>query len=135
MKNKFGLLSSTIVLLISVLGCSFYNPLSGSSNNSNVAVVRDKSLSEKTIDATVGEEKIGVPECDEVVDFFAEQAQSKDDNYFTKATREYFFNKIREQFKKSIEENKGDAVKLAKECKEYKKELDKYKAEEDSNKQ
>jgi hypothetical protein len=131
MKNKFGFLSAIIILLGSVLGCSYYNPLSGSSNNSNTAVVRDKSFSDKTVDAAVGEEKIGVPECDEVVDFFAELAQSKDDNFVTKATRQYILNKIREQFRKSIEENKGDTAKMAKECKEYKKQLDKYKAEED----
>jgi len=135
MKNKFGFLVVILILFISVLGCSYYNPLSGSSNSSNVAVVRDKSLSDKTIDAAVGDEKIGVPECDEVVDFFAEQAQSKDDNYLTKATRQYVFNKIREQFKQSIEENKGNTAKLAKECRDYKKQLDKYKAEEESNKQ
>lgn len=135
MKNKFGLLSVIFLLSILALGCSFYNPLSDSSTNSNVAVVKDKSFSDKTIDAAVGDEKIGVPECDEVVDFFAEQAQSQDDNYLTKATRQYVFNKIREQFKQSIAENKGDTAKLAKECKEYKAQLDKFKAEEDSNKQ
>ena len=135
MKNKFSSLAAILILVISVLGCSYYNPLSDSTSNSNVAVVRDKSLSDKTIDAAVGDEKIGVPECDEVVDFFAEQARSQDDNYLTKATRQYVFNKIREQFKQSIEENKGDTAKLAKECKEYKTQLDKYKAEEDANKQ
>lgn len=136
MKNKFALLSVILILLISVLGCSFYNPLSKSSaDSSNTAVVQDKSLSDKTIDAAVGDEKIGVPECDEVVDFFAAESRSKDDNYLTKATRQYVFNKIREQFKESIKENKDDTAKLAKECKEYKKQLDKYKAEEDANKQ
>ena len=135
MKNKFGFLAAILVLVISLLGCSYYNPLSDSTSNSNVAVVRDKSLSDKTIDAAVGEEKIGIPECDEIIDFFAEHARSEDDNYLTKATRQYVFNKIREQFKQSIEENKGDTAKLAKECKQYKNQLDKYKAEEESNKQ
>ncbi len=131
MKNKFGLLAVVSIFTILILGCSYYNPMSGSSNGENTAANRDKSLSEKTIDATVGEERIGVPECDEVLDFFAEQTKSKDDNYLTRATREYVFNKIRQEFKKSIEENKGDTVKMAKECREYKKQLDKYKAEED----
>ena len=130
MKNKFVFLTSLAILFVSALGCSFYNPLEGSSNSS--ATNDNRTLSDKAIDSTVGGEKIGVPECDEVFDFFADQAKSADDDFVTKATREYFFNKIRESFKQSIEENKGDTEKMAKECRKYKDQLDKFKAEEDS---
>jgi hypothetical protein len=133
MKNKFVFVISLAILLISVLGCRFYNPLAGSSDNS--ANSSNKTLSDKAIDSTVGGEKIGIPECDEVVDFFSEQAKSPDDNFVTKATREYFFNSIRESFKQSIEENKNDKEKMAKECRKYKDQLDKFKAEEESKKQ
>ncbi len=134
MKNKFNLIITTAIFASLVLGCSFYNPLSGSTESGNSTPSKDESLSEKAVDTTVSEAKIGIPECDEVIDFFAEQANSPDDNFVTRATREYFFNKIREKFKESIDENKGDKVKMAKECVKYKKQLDKYKAEENSNK-
>lgn len=91
-------------------------------------------MSERAIDSTIGEEKIGVPECDEIIDFFAEQAKSEDDDFVTKAARGYAMNKIRESFRQSIEENKGDTVKMAKECKDFKRQLDKYKAEDKGNK-
>ena len=139
MKTKFCLMLIFLVLLVSVAACRFYNPLKGGSvsenRNSPTSKSDDKSTPEKTIDSTDDEDKIGIPECDEVIDFFAEQAKSKDDNYVTKAAREYALNKVRESFKQSIEENKGDPAKMAKECRDFKKQLDKYKAEEDSNKQ
>ena len=42
------------------------------------------------------------------------------------------FNKIKEQFRKSIEENKTDKVQLAKDCKKFMTELQKAKADQDS---
>jgi hypothetical protein len=131
MKNKSVLLVSFTILLVSVLGCSFYNPLESSSSNSADS---NKTLSDRAIDSTVGNEKIGIPECDEILDFFAKQSESPDEDFVTKAARQYALNKIRESFKQTIEENKGDPVKTAKECREVKTQLDKFKAEE-GNKQ
>lgn len=131
MKNKFGLFIGISALMVAVLGCSYYNPLQGSSNT---AANDNRSLSDKAIESTLGGEKIGIPECDEIIDFFAEQSKSKDDNYFTKATREYVLNTVRESFKQSLEENKNDKVKMAKECRKYKDQIDKYKSEEDKTK-
>ena len=140
MKNKFVSLFTFTVLLMSALSCSFYNPLESRSDppknkNSQTAKSEDESLSEKAIDSTVGEEKIGVPECDEIIDFFVGQSQSEDDDFVTKAARQYALNKVRESFKQSIEENKGDTAKMAKECRKFKTQLDKYKAEDDRKKQ
>ncbi len=84
MKNKFVLLFTFTVLLISALSCSFYNPLESRSDapknkNSQTTKSEDESLSDKAINSTVGEEKIGVPECDEIIDFFADQSKSEDE--------------------------------------------------------
>ncbi len=130
MKNKSVILITILILLTLILGCSFYNPLSDSANNANSTTTKDKDLSEKTIDQPVGEEKIGIPECDELLDFLADQTKSQDDNFVTKGFREYYLNTIRETLKKSIEENKNDPNKMAKECKKLKAQLEKYKAEE-----
>lgn len=140
MKNKFVLLLTFTVLLISALSCSFYNPLESRSNaptnnDSRTPTSENESLSDKAINSTVGEEKIGVPECDAIIDFFADQSTSEDDDFVTKAARQYALNKVRESFKQSIEENKGDTAKMAKECREFKTQLDKFKAEDDRKKQ
>lgn len=134
MKNKRVILIVCLIFLSSILGCRFYNPLSKSSDESNSAKPRNKDVSERVIDKTVGEERIGVPECDELLDFFADQTRTKDDNYIVKATREFYFNKIRESIRKDLEENKDNPNKkaeMAKNCRDYKAQLDKYKAEED----
>ncbi len=132
MKNKFVFSASLAVLFISVLGCSFYNPLEGSSNS---AAGDNRTLSDKAIDSTVGESKIGVPECDEVFNFFADQAKSPDDDFVTRAAREYALNKIRERLKQSIAEHQGDTAAMARECRKFKTELDKFKTEQDSKQQ
>jgi polyhydroxyalkanoate synthesis regulator phasin len=137
MKNKFILANVSLVLLLAVLGCSFYNPLQSesniSSNNTNARASKesDKTLAEKAIDSTVGEEKIGIPECDELLDSISEQSKNQDDDYVAKAGREFFLNRIRESIRKSFEENKNDPKEAAKNCKDLKRQLDKFKAEED----
>lgn len=139
MKNKFAFLVSLAILLISVLGCSFYNPLKSSSDstqngNRQNPKSEDKTLGDKTIDTTVGEEKIGVPECDELMDKIAEQSKSGDDDYVSKATRQFFLNRIRESIRKSVEENKSDKTQLAKNCLDYQNQLEKFKKEEEDKK-
>ena len=118
-----------LILLTLILGCSFYNPLSDSANNANSPTTKDKDLSEKAADQTA-QEKIGIPECDELLDFLADQTKSEDDNIVIKGFRDYYLNTIREALKKSIEENKNDPNEMAKECKKLKAQLDKYNAEE-----
>jgi hypothetical protein len=136
MKNKLVLGNVLIILLLVVLGCSFYNPLQSdstntASNNTNARATKEsnKTLAEKAIDSTVGEEKIGIAECDELLDSISEQSKNQDD-YVTKAGREFFLNRIRESIKKSFEENKNDPKEMAKNCKDLKKQLDKFRAEE-----
>ena len=61
-------------------------------------------------------------------------ANNPDDNFVVKAGKTIFVNKIRESIKKSVEENKSDKVEMAKDCKQFKKEFEKYKAEEAAKK-
>ena len=136
MKNNLFTLSIIAALLLVVSGCGLISRTQKTSDSGSPnAVNKDKSIADKTIDVAVGDEKIGVPACDELLDFFAQESKSTDENYFTKATRQYFMNKIRENIKQTIEENKDDKAKMAKECKKYRGELDKFKAEEEGNKQ
>ncbi len=134
MKNKFAIILTGAALLMAILGCGGMNPLSSKSKATPTPASNDRTLTDKTIDAAVGDEKTGVPECDEVSDFFLKEANNPDDGYVAKAIKAVVFNKIREQFRKSIEENKTDKTQLAKDCKKFLTELQKAKADQASNK-
>lgn len=129
MKNKLGITLVCTLLLGAVLGCGL-NPFSGTSTTSN----SNKSLTDKGIDTVVGEEKIGVPECDEVMDMLTAEMNNPDDGYIAKAGKAFVLNKIKQSIKDSVEKNKNDKTELAKNCKEIKAELVKYKAEEEKKK-
>lgn len=145
MKNKSIFLVISLILVLSAMGCSWWNPLASKpeTNRSNTATkdpkaspaTKEKPLEDKAIDTVVGEEKIGVPECDELVESLVAQSESPDDNYVTKAARGYAMSKIRESIKKSIEENKNNKEEMAKDCREFKEQLDKYKSEEEKKNQ
>lgn len=128
MRNKFILPITISILLILILSCGYYNPLQSDSNFDN------KSLSEKTVDKTIGEEKIGISECDELIEDLAKQSKNDTDDFVTKAGKEIVLNKIRQSLKQSIEKNKSDKEKLAKDCREYKRQLEKYKTDQNSSK-
>lgn len=140
MKNKFAVVAVTAVLLIVVTGCSSINPLAGKKsgdptpNPQSTQTDNNKTLTDKTIDTAVGDEKIGVPECDEVMDMLTAEANNPDDGYIVKAGKALVFNKIKQSIKESVEKNKGDTVELAKTCRDAKAQLVKAKAEQDSKK-
>jgi hypothetical protein len=136
MKNKLILFTVCLLLLVSVLGCSWISPFGGSSDSSKSGDTKteESSTTDDAIDAVVVT-KTGVAECDELMAYISQLAKSPDDNYVTKATREFFLNRIREGIKKNVEENKNNPEEMAKHCKEYKTQLETYKAEEDSKKQ
>ncbi|MBK9216488.1 MAG: hypothetical protein IPM59_13010 [Chloracidobacterium sp.] len=127
MKNKIALIAALTVLVFTVLGCGML----GSSDKSKANTASNKSLSDKALDTAVGEEKIGIPECDEVMDLLGSYADNPDDGYVVKAGKRLFVNKIRETIKKSIEDNKGDKATIAKNCHDAKVELEKAKTEQD----
>jgi hypothetical protein len=133
MKNKPLLVTALFILLTVILGCSRFNPFSASTTRGNSNASADKSLTDQAVDAGIGEEKIGILECDEIVEFFVDQTKLQDEDFVTKAARGYALNKIRESFKKSLTEHKGDTAAMAKNCREFKQMLDKYKSEADKN--
>lgn len=119
MKNKSTFFIALLILLTVGLGCSFIQS-GGSSDNSGTT----------NPDANA---KTGVPECDEVVDLITRDMQTQDDNFITRKTREYIVDLVRESIKKNIEQNKGDKVKIAQECKQIKDDYEKKKAEQEKN--
>ncbi len=130
MKNKFQFISTLAVILSVSLGCGFISRSSETPSGPST----NKSLTDKAVDKTVGVSKIGVPECDEVMDAIEVELNSPDDNFMTKAVKATVLNRIKDSIKQSVEENKSDAVELAKTCREFKTQFDKYKEEEQNKK-
>ena len=129
MRNKYSFAVALLILAAVGLGCSSINPFSGSKDSNTT---KDKSLTDKGVDVTVGRSKIGVPECDEVIDLVEAEMNNPDDNFVTKAVKATVLNRIKDGIRESVEKNKQDTVELAKTCKEFKAQFEKYKAEEQS---
>ncbi|MEP6848328.1 MAG: hypothetical protein ABI999_05680 [Acidobacteriota bacterium] len=136
MKNKAAILTVGLIILTMVLGCSRIIP-SGSKSTGNSRTSEDnKTLTDKGLDVALGDEKTGVPECDDVVEFFNSEIdkENPDEDFVTKAVKKTFINAFKSQFRKAVEDSKSDKVQLAKTCKDFRANLEKYKAEEDSKK-
>lgn len=133
MKNLLLASCALILLTLVVLGCGSINPFSDKTKTNTAS---NKTLTDKGVDTVVGEETTGVPECDEVMNMLAAEANNPDDNFVTKAVKATFLNKIKESIKESVEKNKNKngTADLAKTCKQFKAELEKYKAEEQKKK-
>ena len=124
MKNSFAIILIVSIILSVGLGCS----LAGRAQQKEDS----KTLKDKAIDIAVGDEKIGIPECDEVMDFLNHEIDNPDDDFVTKAVKATALKKFKEKFREAIEENKTDKVELAKTCREFKSNLETYKAERDA---
>lgn len=115
------------ILLSAVLGCGVVQRLTKSGSDKTNA---NKTIADKTIDTAVGEEKTGVPECDQVIDALAAEANNPDDGYITKAVKATILNRIKSSLRENIEKNKNDTAEMARQCSDFYAQLQKYKAEE-----
>jgi hypothetical protein len=129
MHNKANLSIIVVFVMAAGLGCGYIggDARPDTADNSGVAQPRTGQPLETAL-----REKTGVQECDELIDFFTNQAVSPDENYISRGLKEYFFNKIRQSLKESIEQNQNDPAKMAKECREIKQQIDAQKAAEAS---
>jgi hypothetical protein len=135
MKNKFNLITVAFFAIFVGLGCSSINPLAekpvtGGSPSAGAPSASNKSLEDRAIGTAVGEETIGIPECDAAFEKLALELNNPNDGYIAKATKAVVLNKIKESIRTSIEQNKGDKAKLAKDCTMYAEQIEKFKAEE-----
>ncbi len=110
-------------------GCSYVDQARELANSNS-----NKSTVEKGVDSVQGEKKIGVKECDDLMDELEKSNKKEGEDMISEAARRYFVNEMREKLRKSIEENKKDPNKQAQECKEYKNQYDKWFKEKNSNK-
>ena len=119
MKNFFTIIFAGI-LLTATLGCGLISRMqddtTGSSNS-------NKTIGDKAVVVAVGDTKIGIKECDEVVDILNEQINDPDESFVTKALKRTILNQFREQLKQSLDNTKADKQKVAEFCREFKKNL------------
>ena len=130
MKNNVVFVAALLLLVGAVLGCRFIGEGTGSSENASANA--NKTMTDKAVDVAVGRESVGVPECDEVADMLETYSNNPDDNFVTKAVKGTVLNKIKDSFRRSLEDNRTDKAELANTCRDFKAQLEKYKAEEES---
>ena len=93
-----------------------------------------KSVIDKVVENTEGESRIGIPECDEVMDEITAEMINPDDGYITKAAKQTFLNRIKENLRESLEQNSSNKAEMAKNCREFKKQLENFKAGQSNTK-
>lgn len=133
MANKLFLLS---VILIAGLGCGVIDrarqEATGESNTA-ANINANKTLTDKAVDTAVGEQQVGIPECDEALDILSEQANDPDDNFLVKAGKKTALNAFRDQLKKSLEQSNTNKVDVARYCKDFRDNLDKSLQEQENS--
>lgn len=134
MKNKLTVLSILLILSAFVLGCSqIQKTIEGEPSNTTAGKSdssTNKSLSDKVIDSTIAGEKIGIPECDELMDYFTSKIENEETDFITKAFLKTLESQFRQGIKKNLEENKADKAETAKFCKEFKTKIDQEEAKQ-----
>lgn len=127
-----------------IAGCNLSERLEKAVDNSNIQVANlaksnsnsdaNKTLSEKAADEIL-DEKVGIPECDNLIESFAAQDKKENEGYLEKARRQFLENKIREELKKNIKVNRNNKKAMATTCLQLKEQLDAFKpeAEDETN--
>ena len=132
MKNSFTLLIVIPLVLATGLGCGLINSAGDAVSGTQ------PTLENRAIETAVGVEKIGIPECDEVADILNAEMQNPNDDFVSKAVKATVFNQIKQQFKTAVEQSQAannNNADMAKVCREFKVNLEKYRAERNANQQ
>ena len=135
MKKNFIPAFATAMVLSTVLGCGLFDEAKKTVvGNDNSASNSNKTLTDKAVDVAVGEKKVGIAECDEVIDILAAEANDPDDNLVTKAIKQTALNQFRDKVKESLEQNKANKADVSKFCRDFKSNLQSYKGGSEGNK-
>jgi hypothetical protein len=128
MKNNYTAIFALSLVAFAALGCSWMNPFSGGSGGGTSS--GNKTVTDKAVDTVTGESKVGIPECDEVLDMITAEANNPDDNFVTKAAKNLVFNRIKDSIREAVEQNTKSKEEMAKLCRDFKQELLKTKSEQ-----
>jgi hypothetical protein len=119
MKNKSTFIVAILALSFLVLGCGSLNPFSGSSSGSSSSN-DNKTLTDRAVDTAV-------------MALVDAEMNNPDDDFVTKAIKATVLNRIKDGIRDSVEQNKTDKTEMAKTCKEFKTQFEKYKTEQKTN--
>ena len=119
MKNIFALLLATGLLALT-LGCGLISRVQDETTGVSDS---NRTLSDKAVDATVGDTKVGIKECDDALEMLNEQINDPEESFVTKAVKRTVLNQFREQLKRSLEENNADKKEVADFCSEFRKSM------------
>ncbi len=127
--NKYLSLVAFAIVICAVLGCgklteSAQKSAAGESNLNANSANSNKSLTDRAIETAVGDDKVGIPECDEVITILAAQTNNPDDNVITKALKLTALNRFRAEVRKGLEEHKANRADTVKFCKDFKSSLE-----------
>jgi hypothetical protein len=125
MKNRYEILIVGCFAMIAALGCGYLGGPEPAANS-------NRSVSDRAIDSTVGRSNVGIPECDQVLNAIETELNSPDDNFVVKAAKAAALNRIKENIRQTIEQN-TNKNEVATACREFKTQLDKYKADPNKN--
>lgn len=131
MKNKLNLLAVLALGIFVTMGCGMVERVQRMTSDEPAANSQpnitngNKTVTDQAIEQIADGETTGVKECDEVVAIFAEQTKSTDDNWATKATRDYIIGQMKKSFRESLQQNEQDKTKMAEQCRDYKAQLEK----------
>lgn len=136
MKNIWVLTASLFALFLFLIGCGLSERLEKAVDNSNIQVANltksnggaetNKTLPETAADE-MANEKVGIPECDALIDSFAATNKNENEGYLEKARRQFLENTIREELKKNIRVNRNNKEAMAATCVQLKEQLDAFK--------
>jgi hypothetical protein len=84
----------------------------------------NKTMTDKVTDVATTGEKIGIQECDELMDSLRVKIESDSTDFVTKAVLKALEAQFREGIKQSLEQNNADRDATASLCKELKKSMD-----------
>jgi hypothetical protein len=133
MKNLLSLMTAVAMVIMVGIGCGLPGRAQKPTPSQGSNAPDNRSLTDKGIDIAMGDKKIGIPECDEVVDLLNSQIDNPDDDFVTKAVKKTAMNKFKEKFKESLDDNKSNKADMAKTCSEFKQNLEMYKSEDTAN--
>lgn len=136
MNRPINLFVALFFLAFVALGCRFLSSSENGPANTPAptpAANSNRTLTDKAIDSAVGRSHVGIAECDSVLDAIEAELNNPDDNYVIKAAKATVLNQIKESIKQEVERNanKADAVEM---CREFQKQFEKFKAEQQSGK-
>ena len=105
MKNIFSIFAF-VVLMFASLGCGLVG-----------------NLEDEAVNVAVGDSKVGIKECDDVIETLTKQVNDPEDGIVAKGIKRAALNQIRERLKQSLEDNQTNKQSVAEFCREFQKSL------------